>query len=656
MAIESVGNRSSNSVSSTTSNTPAKPKPAPAKPPPQPAKGFSGVSTFAGKTQPAAAVAPAPADVEASREEGLADADAYLSSGNVETLGNALAAHPADPAYGAALMGELVTNAPASISELCRAGKTTEVADALAAGLKAGTVSPRDVERAYASGRRYGTGLDVALAQTGALEGVKSTNAATDAIKALETAKTALAAAETTFAEDLAIGAPLATDAQKAAATAAFREQNAGLYDAVAKAEDTLRDTLAAGEGTIAEPTLEAGYTALAGTKYAETALDWASQRARTNGPSEALEGVVAAALPTVAATAAATGTSPDDFRARLEDKLRPFMDAGATAVSAGQTAWDFKKKGEDLKGAIDAFGALASGTASETEIKTLGEQWAEKGKLGQALAVAGLAYDLYGAATADSTKERIQSVIAATGDAASIIGGLAQAGRLGSEVLGVSSQTIGTVAGRFVPALGAVMSVASAVERWNQDGLTLGSGVGIAGDLISAAGSAMSATGVGTVPGEVVTALGTGISVLGDGITTVTNDRESQARREALWTAANAKLPADQRIGEETMRYLRGGLFNTQTWVDGGAGALPELAPEVLQRAIETGHLDDLRDLEDRISDEVLDEVNPNRARQSPGEIMDFDLAHADEISAKIQERLDAEAAQYLETMISQG
>lgn len=132
---------------------------------------------------------------------------------------------------------------------------------------------------------------------------------------------------------------------------------------------------------------------------------------------------------------------------------------------------------------------------------------------------------------------------------------------------------------------------------------------------------------------------------MLGDGLTAVANDRQSQAEREAIWRAANEGLPPEKRIGEETMRYLRGGIFNTQTWKDGGTGALPDLSPELLQRAIEGGHLEALRRLEEEIYLGVLDEVNPNRGTMLPGASLEYDLAHADEITSKTQQRFEEQA-----------
>ncbi|MCU0697292.1 MAG: hypothetical protein MUC96_12260 [Myxococcaceae bacterium] len=564
-------------------------------------------------------------------------------------LAEKLAARKDDPRYGADVVGQL---SPVELNRVYAAAKPEErgaVVDAMRAGVAQGTLSARDLDRASRLGARTASGLDQALAgvDPAATAEVRAATAA------LDTARATLTAAETRFAEHLAVGADLATDAQKAAAIAAFREQNAGLYEDVAKAEDALKASLEANPRALSETTLVEGYARLAETRHAEAALNWASERARTNGPTEALEEVVAAALPTVAATAAAAGeVDAQSFRAQLEAKLAPFMDPALAVAGAASTAWDYKGKAEALTAALRGFTALATGTAKPDDLEQLGKDWNESSRLGKALAVAGLAYDLYGAATAETSQARIEALIAASGDAATIIGGLAQAGRLGSEVLGVSTKAIGQYASRFLPGLGAVTSLASAWGRYAQDGFTVGSSVGILGDLVSAAGSAITATGVGALPGQTITAVGTGVSLVGDGITAVTNDRQTQAEREALWRAANERLPADQRIGEETMGYLRGGLFNGQTWRDGGTGALPDLPPELLQRAIEGGHLDALRDLEDELAEQVLYEVLPNRGSMSPGDILAFDQANEARIWGTVQERFEAQAPALLERL----
>lgn len=610
-------------------------------------------STFkAASTAPVALSATA---LPASKAAAAADVAEYRANQAVsqeladERLSEKLGARKTDPLYSADVVSQL---SPFELNRVYDAAKLEDkaaVAGAIKAGVSQGLLSQRDLERVAKLGARDGTGLDEALAGADPVA-----TAATEAATAtLEAAKTKLTEAEAKFAENLAVGSRLVTDDQKAAAIAAFREQNASLYDDVAKAEDGLLTSLQTNEGKLTEATLVDGYTALAGTRHAEAALNWAAERARTNGPTEALEGIVAAALPTVSATAAAKGEAEAaTFREALETKLAPFMDPAAAAVGAASTAWDFKGKAESIKGALDSFMDLATGTATPDDLEQLGKDWAESSKLGKALAVAGLAYDLYGAATADSSKERIEALISASGDAATIVGGLAQAGRLGSEVLGVSAATIGKVASRFLPGLGAVTSIASAWDRYAKEGISVGSTVGIAGDLISAAGSAITATGVGALPGEAVTAVGTGLSLVGDGITAVTNDRQTQAEREAMWRAANERLPADQRIGDATMGYLRGGLFNTQTWSDGGAGALPDLPPDVLQRAIEGGHLDALRDLEDELWARVPNEVFPERASMSTVDLFEHNLAHEAELTAKVQELFAAQAPALLASL----
>lgn len=650
MAIERT---SSDRTSSTTSQTNRADRPKPPEPPkveaPKPLDQTR--STF--KASSTAPVALSGAAAKEAVAHDIAEYRAYRDTPQEDLadarLAEKIATKKADPLYGADVVGNL---SPVELNRVYAAAKPEEkgaVVDAMKAGIAQGTLSPRDLDRASKLAVRSGSGLDEALAgvDPAATAEVEAATAALDA------AKTKLTEAETKFAEHLAVGASLATDDQKAAAIAAFREQNAGLYSDVTAAEDALKTSLETNAGKLSEATLVDGYTKLAGTRHAETALDWAAERARTNGPSEALEGVVAAALPTVAAAEAAKGeVAAQTFRDQLEEKLAPFMDPALAVAGAASTAWDYKGKAESITGALDGFMKLASGTADPDDLTKLGKDWAESSTLGKALAVAGLAYDLYGAATADSSKERVEKLLAASGDAATIIGGLAQAGRLGSEVLGVSSSTIGNYASRFLPGLGAVTSLASAYGRFAEDGFTLGSSVGALGDLVSAAGSAITATGVGALPGETIAAVGTGISVVGDGITAVTNDTQNQAEREAIWRAANERLPPEKRIGEETMGYLRGGLFNTQTWADGGAGALPNLPPELLQQAIEGGHLSELRGLEDSLWEKVPSELFPARDAMSISERLDHDIAHEQEIEAEIQKRFEAQAPAFLASL----
>ncbi|MER2566923.1 MAG: hypothetical protein ABTQ32_39725 [Myxococcaceae bacterium] len=652
MAIE----RTSSDRTSSTSQTNRTERPKPPEPPkveaPKPLDQTR--STF--KPSSAAPVALSGAAVSAAKEavaHDIAEYRAYRDTPQEDLadarLAEKIAAKKDDPLYGADVVGNL---SPVELNRVYAAAKPEEkgaVVDAMKAGVAQGTLSPRDLDRASKLAVRSKSGLDEALAgvDPAATAEVEAATAALDAAKAK------LTEAETKFAEHLAVGASLATDDQKAAAIAAFREQNASLYTDVTAAEDALKTSLEANAGKLSEATLVEGYTKLAGTRHAPAALDWAAERARTNGPSEALEGVVAAALPTVAAAEAAKGeVAAQTFREQLEEKLAPFMDPALAVAGAASTAWDYKGKAEAITGALDGFMKLATGTAKPDDLEKLGKEWAEKSPLGKGLAVAGLAYDLYGAATADTARERVDSLLAASGDAATIIGGLAQAGRLGSEVLGVSSSTIGKYASRFLPGLGAVTSLASAYDRFAENGLTVGSSVGALGDLVSAAGSAITATGVGALPGETIAAVGTGISIVGDGITAVTNDTQNQAEREAIWRAANDRLPPEKRIGEETMGYLRGGLFNTQTWADGGAGALPNLPPELLQQAIEGGHLSELRGLEDSLWETVPSELFPARDAMSIGERLEHDIAHEQEIAAEIQKRFETQAPAFLASL----
>lgn len=595
-------------------------------------------------TSPAASRAAADADVTEYRQ------NQAVSQELAETrLAEKIGARKDDPLYCADVAGQL---GPYDLSRLYSAAKVEDkgaIAGAIKAGISQSLISERDVKRAASLSAREGTGLAEALAGADPVAMAETQAAAT----ALDTAKTALSIAEARFVEHVSVGDGLVTNEQRAAATAAFREQNAKLYEDVSKAEDALRASLEANEGKLSESTLVDGYTRLAGTKHAEAALDWAAERARTEGPSEALEGIVAAALPTAAATATAKGTAPESFRAQLEAKLAPFMDPAAVE-GAVETAWDFKDKAETIQGALESFTALANGTAKPDDIAKLGKEWAEQSTLGKAIAIGGLAYDLYGAATADSAKETIDSLLSATEDAATILGGLAQSGRLGAEALGVSSEAIGKYAGRFVPALGVVTSLASAYSRYQTDGVTLGSTVSIAGDLVSAAGSAISATGLGTLPGEVITSVGTGISLAGEGISAVVNDATNQAEREAIWRAANEKLPPEKRIGEETMGYLRGGISNSQTWADGGTSTLPRLPPELLQRAIESGHLGDLERLEEDLRAQVQEELVPKGLL--PFESFNYVGEHADELGAEIQKRFEEQAPALLEELLAGG
>jgi hypothetical protein len=640
MTIDRIGSPSSRPVSTPQTQRAGPPPPASESRPAAP----TGASTF--QRAPATPVSLGATPPSVSRAQADADVQEYRSRQAVSEeaadvfMAEKLATNRADPRYGADVVAQL---SPFELNRVYGAAKVEDqgaVADAIKAGVAQGTLSQRDLERAARVGARQSTGLDLALAGTDPLAASQTQSA----IATLETAKATLSAAETRLTENLAVGARLVTDDQKAAAIAAFREQNADLYTNVAAAEDALLSSLQSNAGALDAATLTEGYTALAGTRHASTALDWAAERARTHGPDAGLEGIVAASLPTVAATAAATGQPPPaTFRSELEAKLAPFMDPAATVVGAASTAWDFKGTAEDLKGALDNFTALATGTAKPDDLEALGKEWNETSRLGKAIAVAGLAYDLYGAATADGAGERLEHLISASTDAAGILGGLAQAGRLGSEVLGVSASTVGRIATRFIPAMGTVVSLA--YGRLAENGVTLGSTVGVAGDLISAAGSAISATGVGALPGTAITAVGTGVSIVGDGITAVTNDVGLQREREAMWRAANERLPADQRIGEETMGYLRGGIFNRQSWRDGGTGALPDLPPDVLQRAIEGGHLDALRDLEDELIDQVNLEAFPNRSTMNTTELLEANLARADELDAKVKALFDVQA-----------
>lgn len=585
---------------------------------------------------------------ETRREHG--DGDETRAA--AERLADKMAKRQNDPSYLADVAGAL---SPVQLSEVYGAATDKDaVIGAIKAGVSLGTIADRTIERAAKAGVAKGTGLDTALSEAGLNETgeAKAATAEVEAAQAtLDAAKAKLEAAETKFAETIAAGATLVTDEQKAAAVAAFREENAGLYEDVAKAEDALLSTLQANEERLDEATLTEGYTKLAGTRHAEAAFDWATERARTHGPSEALEDIVSLATPTLAATAAAAGTPPDTFRKQLEEKLAPFLDPAKVAAGVVVKGWDYKQKAEGLKGALESFAALASGTAKADDLEKLGKAWTEKSKLGKALAVAGLAYDLYGVATADSAKERIEKVIAATGDAAGIIGGLAQAGRLGSEVLGVSSATIGTVASRFLPGLGAVTSLASAYGRYSKDGFTVGSTVGIVGDLIAAAGSAVTATGVGALPGEAITAVGAGISMLGDAITAVATDRKSQDEREAVWRAANERLPPDQQISDEVMAYLRGGIFNLQTWTDGGTSNLPNLPPESLQKMIKGDHRYEVAELFEKILKEETEKALPD-ASTIPSVVLDAPRELMEEIEARAKARFEKEAPAFIDQL----
>lgn len=372
--------------------------------------------------------------------------------------------------------------------------------------------------------------------------------------KELEGAKGKANDLDEQLAKELADFGPALTDEQRAKYVASYREQHKGIYGAVTQKAEALDEALkkngqalelAALKDGKAADVLYASYKALANSPKAEEAAKFASRvLADPKSPLAGalhrypkLEEEIAQPAITNAWTQfLGEEANPEAALERLSKIVKPMMEG--------------KNGSDETKEAFEALGQIVT-TKKFDALAELAAAGADS-PLAKAFAAAGMALGAYEGFNA-----------AQDGKYAEALKAFAQAGKDGMEVLkygtaalknagliaeyGTKSKAVVGFASKLAPGLGVVASATSLalnLDKVRKDTANFGTGLAIAGDMLSLMGSGMAVLPGGQLPGAFFVGVGGVLGAVGSFVEGRIDDKQFQTSQRRGLEAAGIKDP----------------------------------------------------------------------------------------------------------------